>query len=89
MVSLRSLAVVLGVFASTVSAQTLSGRVPDAATGAPLPGAAVRVLEAAAATDADGRFALRGLPADTATVVVSFVGYDTWRGFVDLRQTRS
>ena len=82
MVRFRSLAVLLGVFASTVSAQTLSGRVTDAATGAALPGAAVRALEVAAATDANGRFTLRGLTADTATVVVSFVGYDTWRGFV-------
>ena len=87
MVSPRFLAVALGLFASAAAAQTVSGRVTDAATGDPLPGAAVRALEVAAATDVDGRFALRGLEADTATVVVSFVGYDTWRGFVDVRES--
>ena len=87
MVSPRlALAVALGVFAGAASAQSLTGRVADAATGAPLPGATVRVLDRGATADADGRFALSGLPADTATVTVTFVGYATWRRVVDLGQ---
>lgn len=65
---------------------TLSGGVRDAASGDPLPGAAVRVLSRGAATDADGRFSISGLPADTAAVTVTFVGYETWRETVDLRR---
>ncbi|WP_420456088.1 TonB-dependent receptor [Rubrivirga sp.] len=90
MLSLRLLAVALGLVAvGTADAQSLSGRVVDAETGAPLPGAAVRVLDRGTATDADGRFALAGLPADTATVAVTFVGYQPWRETVDLGRTAS
>lgn len=66
---------------------TLRGTVTDAASGEALPGATVRVpaLERGVAADLDGRFVLTGLPADTATVVVSFVGYETWSEIVDLR----
>ena len=80
------LATALALMAGASSAQTLSGRVTDAATGAPLPGAAVRLpaLDRAAATDADGRFSIPDLPADTATVVVSFVGYEPFRELVRL-----
>ncbi len=89
MLSPRLLAVALGCLAAVgaANAQSLSGRVVDADTGAPLPGAAVRVLDRGAATDADGRFSISGLPADTATVAVTFVGYALWREVVDLRRT--
>ena len=95
MCSPRLLAALLGVFAVSaasaqpLSAPALSGRVVDAETGAPLPGAAVRVLDRGAATDADGRFSIPGLPADTATVEVTFVGYQPWRELADLRQSRA
>ena len=67
--------------------RALDGRVTDAATGDPLPSATVRLpgLARGAATDLDGRFALTGLPADTVTVVVSFVGYEPSRHLADLR----
>lgn len=83
------LAAALGLMACAVSAQPLSGRVTDAATGDPLPGAAVRLpaLDRAAATDVDGRFSIADLPADTATVVVSFVGYEPFRDVVRLPRT--
>lgn len=62
---------------------TLGGRVVDAETGAPLPGAHV-VLAArvgseppGAATTADGRFALADLLPGTHRLSVSFVGYQT------------
>lgn len=68
----------------------LDGTVSEAATGAPLPGAAVRLpgLERGAATDADGRFRITGLPADTVTVVVTFVGFAPTRRVADLRSGR-
>ena len=64
----------------------LSGTVVDAETAAPLPGAAVALpaLGRGAVADADGRFRLDGLPRDTATVVVTFVGYAPERRTVDL-----
>ena len=65
--------------------RTLSGIVTDAPTGEPLPGAAIRVSDAGVATDAEGRFRLRGLAPDTATVVITFLGYETERRVVDLR----
>ncbi len=65
----------------------LSGSVADAVTGETLPGAAIRLpfLDRGAASGADGRFRMTGLPADTATVVVSYVGYEPQRRRVDLR----
>ncbi|GAB5535422.1 MAG: TonB-dependent receptor [Rubricoccaceae bacterium] len=65
--------------------RTLSGIVTDAPTGDPLPGAAIRIADAGAATDGDGRFRLRGLAPDTATVVITYIGYQTARRAVDLR----
>ncbi|MEO0560442.1 MAG: TonB-dependent receptor plug domain-containing protein, partial [Bacteroidota bacterium] len=66
--------------------RTLSGIVTDAATGDPLPGAAIRVSDmTGTATDAAGRFRLRGLAPDTLTVVISYLGYSTERLRVDLR----
>ncbi len=78
---------VLAMPASAQSTAVLSGSVVDAASGEPLPGAAVRLpaLARGAAADADGRFRLAGLPADTATVVVTYVGFETQRQSVDLR----
>ena len=70
--------------AQPVSAPALSGRVTDAETGEPLLGAVVRVLDRGAAADADGRFSISGLPTDTATVAVTYVGYEPWRQTVDL-----
>jgi hypothetical protein len=74
-----------------VSAQTytaaVTGRVYDAATEAPIPGAVVQftgAVNASAVTDEDGRFALDNLPipAQAALVdaVVSVTGYGTWTG---------
>ena len=66
--------------------RTLTVTVRDA-TGETLPGAIVRALRtgAAAATDADGRARLAGLPADTVAVEVRFVGLQTSRRTADLR----
>jgi iron complex outermembrane recepter protein len=61
--------------AMSVSGGTLTGRVVDAATGRPLPGARVELVEthAAAITDDRGRFTIE--IAAAATLVVSHTGY--------------
>ena len=78
----------LALLASAAAAQpgaVLSGTVTDA-SGDPLPGATVWLPapERGSATDADGRYEVAGLAADTATVVVSFVGYETQTHLVTL-----
>ncbi len=65
--------------AAPVSAQTgtLVGRVTDAATGEPLPGATVSVVSMTigAATETNGRYRIEQVPAGERTIRVSFVGY--------------
>jgi len=54
----------------------VEGRVVDATTGEPLPGAQVLVTGSAAetSTDRDGRFRLSAVPAGDRTVVVTYLG---------------
>jgi len=60
---------------------TLTGTVSDESDGLPLPGANVILLDAAGAqvtggaTDIDGRYTIRQIPAGAYTVRVRFVGY--------------
>ena len=72
-------AVVAGwiLIASAASAQTLTGRVTDAATGEALIGATVAVpaLSLGTQTDADGRFSLAVGQSGALRVVVRYVGY--------------
>ncbi|MEM6327777.1 MAG: TonB-dependent receptor [Bacteroidota bacterium] len=69
-------------FTASVGAQTLTGRVVDATTQEPLPGANVAVLDAegslvaGAATDLDGRYTLNDLAAGVYRVRATFVGYE-------------
>ena len=72
---------VLAVAAScSVAAQTsVSGYVLEAGTDEPLPGASVLAGRARGVTNAHGYFALSGLLADTATVVVRYVGFEPLR----------
>ncbi len=74
---LRLLGLALALFAGAAQAQTLRGTVTDAVSGAPLPGATVTVagLDRGAATGADGRFELAGLPARALEITVTFVGF--------------
>ena len=60
----------------TVGSGVVEGRVVDAATGEPLPGAQVLVTGSAAetSTDRDGRFRLSAVPAGDRTVVVTYLG---------------
>ena len=64
-------------------ANTLRALVVDAHEQAPLPGASVALGAVRGVTDADGNVALSGIPDGAATVVVSFVGFET----VDLTVT--
>lgn len=57
--------------------RTISGRVRDSATGAPLPGARVGVLggTTAVSPNASGQFTLTNLPAGEVTLQVRAIGY--------------
>ena len=65
-------------YASAAAAQgTLAGTVVDAETGEPMIGASVFVAElgTGAATDIDGRYTVRQVPAGSYTVRFSYIGY--------------
>ena len=66
---------------STLSAAVLKGRVRDAGTGDPLPGANVYLENAdrATTTGPDGRFEIGGVAAGSDTLVASFIGYEEFR----------
>ena len=74
------LGLALALLAAPSSAQTgtLAGRVTDAATGDPLPGATVQLVgtSTGAAADAGGRFTIAAVPVDTHAVRVSLIGYE-------------
>ncbi|WP_072716226.1 SusC/RagA family TonB-linked outer membrane protein [Rhodothermus profundi] len=74
---------------TTAQAQpaTLQGRVLDARTGEPLPGANVVIpsLMRGAATDVEGRYRIEDLPAGTYEVVARFIGYREGRLVVTLQ----
>lgn len=75
---------VLLALAAPASAQSLSGRIVDAASGAPL-AARVEILETddIVEADADGRFALATAAAARLTLVVSHPGYYVQRTTID------
>jgi len=65
---------------------TIKGKVVDANTGDPLPGANVLVqgMEVGAATDVDGNYTISGVPIGTRTVMARFIGYKTQIKTVDV-----
>ena len=75
-----ALAALLALLSTSALAQTgaLAGRVVDAETAEPLPGAAVQLVGTAtgASADAGGRFVIAAVPVDTHVVRVSLVGYE-------------
>ncbi len=83
---MRRALVLLAALAPAAHAQSLGGRVttPD---GTPLPGVnvAVLVLERGTVTDADGRYVVLNLPADTLVVAFSSLGYERAERPADLR----
>ena len=60
---------------TTTTTATVSGAV-NAATGAAIAGASVKIGSASATTGADGRFELQNLPVGSATMVTSAPGFD-------------
>jgi iron complex outermembrane receptor protein len=70
---------------------TLQGRVVEAASGQALPGVNVRVAdtERGASTARDGRFTVADVPVGTQEIVASFVGYETVRRTVRIREERT
>ena len=62
---------------------TVRGRVVDGSSGAPIAAARIEVGEASAATGADGRFTLSGIPSGLGTMVVTAIGYRAARIGVD------
>jgi len=62
-----------------LTAATLTGKVTDALTGIALPGANVVVegTERGAASDSEGNFLIKSLPAGRYTIKTSFIGYET------------
>src|SRR6056297_236033 len=81
------LVLALAALVPAAHAQTLTGHVADA-LGAPLPGVNVVIpaLERGTVTESDGRYVLRGLPADTLAVTLSFIGYERAERTVDLTE---
>jgi iron complex outermembrane receptor protein len=73
--------------ASQSPSRTLTVAVAAERSGEPLPGATIRVarLAVGVAANAAGTARLDGLPADTLTVTVQFVGFAPERRTVDLR----
>jgi TonB-dependent receptor len=57
----------------------VAGVVKDGQTGDPLPGANVYIVDTAigAATDLNGRYTLKAVPAGTYTLRVTYIGYET------------
>ena len=69
------------VFTLNVDAQCIEGRVVDAISGEPLGGASIVAgAKQGTTTNREGMFKLCGLKADTVTVTISYMGYETnWR----------
>ncbi|GAB3638522.1 TonB-dependent receptor [Hymenobacter arcticus] len=67
------------------AAATFAGRLTDAGTGQPLPGANVIFpdLKQGAATDADGRFSFANLPRGRFLVQITSLGYNTITQTID------
>ncbi len=70
---------------------TLEGTIRSASTGAPLPGAQLRIppLNLAALADPDGQYEITGIPAGTHTLEISLIGHTTETREVTIADGRS
>lgn len=86
--ALAVIVLIAGYLTSPAAAQsgTVVGQIVDAQTKGTLPGATVRVDQThlGAAADLQGRFRLTRIPAGSATLIVSYVGYNTKEITVDV-----
>jgi len=82
---------VLGpVIAVSQQNRTLTGKVVDFSSGETLPGATIRIAGSQTGTTSDmnGDFRLTGIPRDTITLLVSFVGYEPHKLFHNFKVER-
>lgn len=89
-VRLSVFGLLLAAFSANAQPAALQGAVLDAETSGPLQGVSVALLaagdvRAGTATDADGAFLLRRIPAGRYTLRLQFVGYEPAEQEVDLR----
>ena len=81
-------AIGLAASGSRLSAQansgTITGKVTDGASGAPLAGATVRIgtTQLGAQTAEDGRYTIRGVPAGAAQIQINRIGYEAKKAAV-------
>jgi len=73
------------------SQATLTGKVTDAATGGPLPGATLFIpdMKTGVSADKDGIYRLSNLPKSTLLIQVSFIGYGAITAMVNLKSITS
>ena len=78
---LRMLAAVWLLAAGAAQAATLSGFVTDADSGESLPLASIVLtqVQLGAASNSSGYYAVKEVPAGTYEVVISYIGYKSWR----------
>ena len=78
---LRMLAAVWLLAAGAAQAATLSGFVTDADNGESLPLASIVLtqVQLGAASNSSGYYAVKEIPAGTYEVVISYIGYKSWR----------
>lgn len=89
---MNKLIVVIGLLVSNISFSqsaskiTLTGKVTDAQTGEPLPGASIFMADVriGAVTDSAGNYSFRALPAGHHTLEVSYAGFTTLVTHLDI-----
>jgi len=70
---------------------SISGQVTDAKTGDPLPGVNVLIdeLQRGAPTDIDGQYEITDVPTGTYSLVVSYIGYESYETSIDVGDSES
>lgn len=86
-----SCVLLMGLATPALASTRITGVVTDAATGEPLPGAAVVIdgTSIGSATNEEGRYTIPAAPSGTRTIVASYLGYRTERREVALPDGQS